>query len=99
MMKATMDSIFTIAFGLDLNTLDGSTEEGSRFAAAIDDASAFNLVRYVNVFWKVARFLNVGTEATLRHRIRTVDDFLYKLIRARADEMSDDKAHQAVCNL
>ncbi|CAM0956397.1 unnamed protein product [Alopecurus aequalis] len=95
LMKATMDSIFTIAFGLDLNTLDGSTGEGSRFAAAFDDASEFTLIRYVNVFWKVARFLNVGAEATLRQRIKAVDEFVYKRIRARADEMSDDKAHDA----
>uniref|UniRef100_A0ACD5U4L9 Uncharacterized protein n=1 Tax=Avena sativa TaxID=4498 RepID=A0ACD5U4L9_AVESA len=95
LMKATMDSIFTIAFGLDLNTLDGSADEGSRFAAAFDDASEFTLVRYVNVFWKVARFLNVGVEATLRDRIKVVDEFVYKRIRGRADEMSDDKARDA----
>jgi hypothetical protein len=95
-MKATMDSIFTIAFGLDLNTLDGTNDEGSRFAAAFDDASEFTLVRYVNVFWKVARFLNVGVEATLRLRIKAVDEFIYKRVHARAGEMSDDKAHDAV---
>lgn len=95
LMKATMDSIFTIAFGLDLNTLDGSSDEGSRFAAAFDDANEFTLLRYINVFWKVERFLNVGAEATLKHRIKVVDEFLYKRIRARADEMSDDRANDA----
>lgn len=93
LMKATMDSIFTIAFGLDLDTLSGS-DEGSRFAAALDDASEFTLLRFVNAFWKVSRFLNVGAEAALRHRIEVVDEFMYKRIRARADEMSDGgKAH------
>jgi len=95
LMKATMDSIFTIAFGLDLNTLDGSADEGSRFAAAFDDASEFTLAAFLNVFWKVARFLNVGVEATLRDRIKVVDEFVYKRIRGRADEMSDDKARDA----
>ena len=100
-MRATMDSIFTIAFGLDLNTLDGPADEGSGFAAAFDDASEFTLVRYVNVFWKVARFLNVGAEATLRHRIKAVDEFLYKRIRARADERQvsgSDKARSHVAS-
>ncbi|XP_048568254.1 cytochrome P450 704C1-like [Triticum urartu] len=93
LMKATMDSIFTIAFGVDLGTLSGS-DEGSRFAAAFDDASEFILLRYVDAFWKVSRFLNVGAEAALRHRIKVVDEFVYKCIRARADEMSDgSKAH------
>ncbi|VAH17066.1 unnamed protein product [Triticum turgidum subsp. durum] len=96
LMKATMDSIFTIAFGLDLNTLSGAAaDEGSRFAAAFDDASEFILLRFVNAFWKVARFLNVGAESALRHRIKVVDEFAYKHIRARADEMSAGKAHDA----
>ncbi|KQJ97541.1 cytochrome P450 704C1 isoform X1 [Brachypodium distachyon] len=91
LMKATMDSIFTIAFGLDLNTLGGSMySEGSRFAAAFDDASEFSLLRYVNAFWKVARLLNVRAEAMLRERIKVVDGFVYKHIRARADEISSD---------
>ncbi|GJM91278.1 hypothetical protein PR202_ga07640 [Eleusine coracana subsp. coracana] len=90
-LKATMDSIFTIAFGLDLDTLGGSGE-GSRFAAAFDDASEFTLIRYVNPFWKVMRLLNVGSEAMLKERIKVVDEFVYKRIRARAQEISDGKA-------
>jgi hypothetical protein len=92
-MKATMDSIFTIAFGLDLNTLDGLTDDGSRFVEALDDANEFNMVRFVNVFWKVARYLNVGVEAMLSLRIKAVDEFIYKHVRARADEISKDKVH------
>ncbi|KAF7031330.1 hypothetical protein CFC21_042674 [Triticum aestivum] len=88
LMKATMDSIFTIAVGVDLDTLSGS-DEGSRFAAALDDASEFTLLRFVNAFWKVSRFLNVGAEAALRRRIEVVDEFMYKRIRGRADEISD----------
>ncbi|XP_044341857.1 cytochrome P450 704C1 isoform X3 [Triticum aestivum] len=96
LMKATMDSIFTIAVGVDLDTLSGS-DEGSRFAAALDDASEFTLLRFVNAFWKVSRFLNVGAEAALRRRIEVVDEFMYKRIRARADEISDDgEAHDTV---
>ena len=97
-MKATMDSIFTIAVGVDLDTLSGS-DEGSRFAAALDDASEFTLLRFVNAFWKVSRFLNVGAEAALRRRIEVVDKFMYKRIRARAEEISDGdigKAHDTV---
>ncbi|KAF0921843.1 hypothetical protein E2562_020307 [Oryza meyeriana var. granulata] len=93
LMRATMDSIFTIAFGRDLNTLDGSGE-GSRFAAAFDDASEFTMLRYINPFWKLAKLLNVGTEAMLKERIKVVDGFVYKLIRDRSDELSNTKAHE-----
>uniref|UniRef100_A0A0E0M9Z8 Cytochrome P450 n=1 Tax=Oryza punctata TaxID=4537 RepID=A0A0E0M9Z8_ORYPU len=89
--RATMDSIFTIAFGTDLNTMDGSGE-GHRFAKAFDDAGEYLLLRYLNPFWKVARLLNVGAEATLKKRIKVVDEFVYKLIRARSDELSNTKA-------
>lgn len=94
-LRATMDSIFTIAFGLDLDTLLGGgsgSGEGSRFAAAFDDASEFTLLRYVNAFWKAQRFLGVGPEAKLRRRVKVVDEFVYKCIRDRAQELSDSKA-------
>ncbi|BAT11747.1 cytochrome P450 704C1 [Oryza sativa Japonica Group] len=89
--RATMDSIFTIAFGQDLNTLDGSGE-GRHFAKAFDDAGEYLLLRYLNPFWKLARLLNVGAEATLKERIKVVDEFVYKLIRARSDELSNTMA-------
>ncbi|XP_006662533.1 cytochrome P450 704C1-like [Oryza brachyantha] len=90
--RATMNSIFNIAFGKELNTLDGSGE-GSRFAKAFDDAGEYTLLRYLNPFWKVARLLDVGTEAALKERIKVVDEFVYKLIRDKSDELSRTKAH------
>ena len=89
-LKATMDSL-TVAFGLDLDTL-GSSGEGTRFAAAFHDASEFTLLRYVNAFWKAMRFLNVGSEAALKERAKVVDEFVYKHIRDRVQELSDSKA-------
>lgn len=99
-LKATMDSIFTIAFGLDLDTLGGSgSADGSRFAAAFDDASEFTLLRYVNAFWKAMRLLNVGSEASLKDRVKVVDEFVYKRIRDRAQELSDTKAQDPVSHI
>ncbi|KAE8780451.1 hypothetical protein D1007_46417 [Hordeum vulgare] len=95
LMKATTDSLFTTAFGVDLATLSGS-DDGRCFAASFDDASEFILLRYVDAFWKVSRFPNVDAEAALRHRIKVVDEFIYKHIRAKAEEMSARaKAHDA----
>ncbi|CAN6324769.1 unnamed protein product [Urochloa humidicola] len=92
-LRATMDSIFAIAFGVELDTLGGSGE-GTRFAAAFDDASEFTLLRYVNAFWKAMRLLNVGSEAALRDRVRVVDEFVYKRIRDRARELAADSNEQ-----
>ena len=92
-MKATLDSIFRVAFGVELDSMCGSNEEGKKFSNAFDDASAMVLSRYVDIFWKIKKALNIGTEAKLKEKIRVVDDFVYKLIRSKTEQMlesSDD---------
>ncbi|CAL9752124.1 unnamed protein product [Musa acuminata subsp. burmannicoides] len=90
LMKSTMDSIFKIGFGLELNCLDDSDNRGSEFAKAFDVSNEFIMMRYVNAFWKVMRFLNIGSEKTLKSKVKLVDDYIYKLIRIRVEEMSNE---------
>ncbi|WVZ67830.1 hypothetical protein U9M48_016859 [Paspalum notatum var. saurae] len=88
LQRAAMDTILAVTFGSDLNTLGAAGEdEGSRFAAAVDDASEFTLLCYVNPFWKAMRLLNVGPEAALRERVKVIDEFVYRRIRARSEEL------------
>lgn len=99
MQKAAMDAIFAVTFGSDLDTLGAAgsgvgDDEGRRFAAAVDDASEFTLLRYVNPFWKAMRLLNVGSEAALRERVKAVDEFVYERIRARSEELRAAAARQ-----
>ncbi|EYU25719.1 hypothetical protein MIMGU_mgv1a024571mg [Erythranthe guttata] len=84
-MKSTLDSIFKVAFGVDLDSTGGSYEEGERFSRAFDDASAVIAWRYVDVFWKIKKALNIGSEAKLKENIRVVDEFVYKLIRNKTN--------------
>ncbi|KAF3776285.1 Trans-cinnamate 4-monooxygenase [Nymphaea thermarum] len=86
--KYSMDSIFEVGFGLKLNILDGSNEEAITFANAFDESNALTYHRYVNLFWKVKRFINVGTEATLRKNIAVIDEFIYKIISSRRKQYS-----------
>ncbi|XP_024958765.1 cytochrome P450 704C1-like [Cynara cardunculus var. scolymus] len=85
--KATLDSIFKVAFGIDLDSMCGSNEEGVRFSNAFDDASAMTLKRYVDVTWKIKKFLNIGSEARLKESIKVIDEFVYKLIRTKTEQM------------
>jgi len=93
LQKAAMNTILAVTFGSDLDALGaagsggGGGDEGIRFAAAVDDASEFTLLRYVNPFWKAMRLLNVGPEAALRERVKAVDEFVYERIRARSEEL------------
>ncbi|RRT80227.1 hypothetical protein B296_00012641 [Ensete ventricosum] len=87
-MKSTMDSIFRTAFGVELNCLGASDHAGSEFAKAFDASGEIITLRYINVFWKIMRFLNIGSEATLKKKIKVVDDFVYKLIHLRIQQIS-----------
>ncbi|XP_034904442.1 cytochrome P450 704C1-like [Populus alba] len=84
-MKSTLDSIFKVAFGVELDSMCGSNEEGVKFTSAFDDASALTLWRYVDVFWKIKRFLNIGSEAALKKNVKVVNDFVYKLINKKIE--------------
>lgn len=90
-MRSTLDSIFEVGFGEELDTLSGLSEEGNRFAKAFDDSSDLILWRYVDIFWKIKRFLGIGSEADLKKNIVVIDGFAYKLIHRKALSMSDQQ--------
>ena len=83
--KATLDSIFKVAFGIDLDSMCGSNEEGVRFSNAFDDASALTLKRYIDITWKIKKYFNIGSEAKLKESVRVVDEFVYKLIQTKTE--------------
>ncbi|KAL2337431.1 hypothetical protein Fmac_011877 [Flemingia macrophylla] len=87
LMKSTMDSIFQVAFGTELDSLCGSSQEEKIFADAFDTSSALTLYRYVDVFWKIKKFLNIGSEAKLRKTTKILNEFVFKLINTRIQQM------------
>lgn len=95
-MKATLDSIFKVAFGVDLDNISGTSEEGKRFSNAFDDASAITLRRYVDIAWKIKKALNIGSEAKLKENIRLIDDFVYKLIQSKTEQLHKSKDDSSV---
>ncbi|KAB2598616.1 cytochrome P450 704C1-like [Pyrus ussuriensis x Pyrus communis] len=92
-MKATLDSIVKILLGIELDTMDGTNEEGTRFAHAFDVANEMTIYRYVDFSWKIKRFLNIGSEALLRKNIKVIDQFVYNLIKIKieTDNSSEDE--------
>ncbi|KAH0455847.1 hypothetical protein IEQ34_015879 [Dendrobium chrysotoxum] len=81
-ISSTMDSIFKIGFGFDLMNLDGSVD-GIKFTKAFDNTSVYI----------VSRFFNIGYEAKLKKDINVINDFIYNLIRAKKEKMSDAKSN------
>lgn len=86
-MKSTLDSVFKVVLGVELDSMCGTYEEGTRFSNSFDEAGAIILYRYVDVFWQIKRFLNIGAEAALRDCIKVVDEYVYKLIRGKMEQV------------
>ncbi|KAF5816786.1 putative abieta-7,13-dien-18-ol hydroxylase [Helianthus annuus] len=88
-MKATMDSVFKVGFGIDLENMSGTSEEGIAFSSAFDNANESIMRRHVDSTWKIKKFLNVGSESELKRSIKLIDDFVYKLIQMKSKQMHD----------
>ncbi|XP_030512843.1 cytochrome P450 704C1-like [Rhodamnia argentea] len=87
LMRCTLDSIFKVGFGVELNCLEGSSKEGTLFMKAFDEANALLYWRYVDPSWKLKRLLNIGSEARLRNNITLVDNFVHQLIRTKRNQL------------
>ncbi|KAL5539957.1 hypothetical protein UlMin_043880 [Ulmus minor] len=86
LMRCTLDSIFEVGFGVELNCFDGSsTEEAIAFMKAFDASNASVSWRFVDPFWKLKRFLNIGSEASFKKQVKVIDDFVHKTIRKKRE--------------
>nr|POF20782.1 cytochrome p450 [Quercus suber] len=52
---------------------------------AFDDSNALVYWRYVDPFWKLKRFLNIGSEAALKKKIKILDYFVHGVIRTKRE--------------
>lgn len=86
-MKSALDSVFKVVLGVELNSMCGTNEEGTRFSHCFDEASEITLYRYVDLFWKLKRLLNLGSEAKLKNNIKVIDGFVYKIIRSKTEQL------------
>ncbi|EPS61936.1 hypothetical protein M569_12857, partial [Genlisea aurea] len=90
LMRMTLDSICKVGFGVEIRTLDSDSPD-NRFAEGFDAANTAVTLRFIDPFWRVKRFLNMGSEAVLSRSIRIIDDFTYSVIKTRKSEMEETK--------
>lgn len=90
-MKSTLDSIFKVGFGFDLNSMSASDEIGNRFSKAFDDSNFIVYWRYVDVLWRVKCFLNIGLEASLKENLKVINDLIFELIQCKREQMKNEK--------
>lgn len=89
LLKSSLDSIFKVGFGVELNSLSGSDDFGNQFTKAFDDSNFIVYCRYVDVFWELKRYLNIGMEASLKRNIKLIDSFIFELIRCKREQMKN----------
>uniref|UniRef100_A0A8R7TRQ6 Cytochrome P450 704C1 n=1 Tax=Triticum urartu TaxID=4572 RepID=A0A8R7TRQ6_TRIUA len=89
-MRSTLDSIFTVGFGVNLGALSGSNKKGAAFARAFDDASEQVLYRFLDPLWKAKRLLGVLSEAAMKRWVGTINDFVYAVIDKKMEQMGRD---------
>ncbi|XWS32290.1 hypothetical protein CRYUN_Cryun23aG0147200 [Craigia yunnanensis] len=90
-MKFTLDSMFKVGFGIDLNCLDGSSKEGNTFMKAFDDTNEMVYWRYLDPFWKLKRSLNIGSEATLNKNIKVIHNFVDNVISTKRKQLAMER--------
>lgn len=90
-MRCTLDSMFSVGFGVDLNCLEESTAEGSVFIKAFDDSNELVYWRYVDPIWKIKRYLNICGEAKLKKNIKFIHNFVDRLITTKREQMEKEQ--------
>ncbi|KAL7132816.1 hypothetical protein ABFS83_12G100000 [Erythranthe nasuta] len=93
LMRMTLDSICKVGFGVEIGTLAPNLPH-NEFANAFDTANMTVTLRFIDPFWKLKKFFNVGSEAVLDHNIKTIDDFTYSVIRTRKSEIQEVDADE-----
>lgn len=86
-MKFTLDSIFEVGLGVDLKCVEGSNEAASAFSKAFDDSNESIVWRHLDPFWKLKRFLNIGSEASLKKNIKLIHNFVEELIIKKREQL------------
>jgi cytochrome P450 len=87
--RFAFDNICKVAFNVDPGCLQGDRKTCGDFMQAFDDATTLSVGRFMSVFpwfYKVNKFLNLGSEKKLRKSIATVQKFADEIIRARMHE-------------
>ncbi|KAI3444663.1 hypothetical protein Pfo_001328 [Paulownia fortunei] len=91
LMRCTLDSIFKVGFGVDLDCLQGSNAEGNEFIKAFDDSNELVYWRYADPLWKLKRYLDIGGEATLKKNIKFIHNFVDNVIRTKREQMEKEQ--------
>lgn len=89
LLRLTFDNVCMIAFGIDPGCLQPGLPE-IPFARAFEYATEATILRFITPtsVWKAMRYLDIGSERTLRRCLKRVDEFAYQVIKTRKKELT-----------
>jgi len=88
-MRYMMDCFMQLSFGECENIL--KSEQLPEFLDALQDVQSMLRTRFVQPWWKISRFLNVGPEKKLRKLMAVLDNKAYEIIRRRRQKQMTEK--------
>eukprot|EP00008_Paramoeba_atlantica_P014054 CAMPEP_0201480606 /NCGR_PEP_ID=MMETSP0151_2-20130828/5056_1 /ASSEMBLY_ACC=CAM_ASM_000257 /TAXON_ID=200890 /ORGANISM="Paramoeba atlantica, Strain 621/1 / CCAP 1560/9" /LENGTH=446 /DNA_ID=CAMNT_0047862519 /DNA_START=216 /DNA_END=1556 /DNA_ORIENTATION=- len=92
----TFDSICTIAFGMEVNSLGGN-ERDVQFQKSYDFAQNTASARFIDPLWKIKRFFHLGDQGQFPSHVKVLDEYIYKVIKDRLESVGD--GHQDMLSL
>ncbi|XP_057971114.1 cytochrome P450 CYP94D108-like [Malania oleifera] len=90
--RFAFDNVCMLSFNVDPGCLGCNNDVNNAFMLAFGDAAMLCFGRFlyaVPFFWKVKRFLQLGSERRLREAVKTVHDFADGIIQLRLEKKTD----------
>eukprot|EP00928_Gymnodinium_smaydae_P032908 TRINITY_DN23724_c0_g1_i1.p1 TRINITY_DN23724_c0_g1~~TRINITY_DN23724_c0_g1_i1.p1 ORF type:complete len:506 (-),score=60.22 TRINITY_DN23724_c0_g1_i1:116-1633(-) len=76
--RFTLDTIGEVGFARDIGSLDNAD---SPFLASFDRAQQISILRFVLPFWRLKRWLGLGTERDARHHFKQLSDYSMETVQ------------------
>ncbi|CAI9264700.1 unnamed protein product [Lactuca saligna] len=105
LMRSTLDLMFKVGFGFDLDTLSGSIEASNQFMEVFDESNGLLYCRFVDLLWKVKRWAGRMIQAESEETERDVylqrlmdlpNQYLVVLPNLQLDKTQRDKNRECL---
>lgn len=85
-MRMILDFICKVGFGVEIGILVLDLLENC-FVKVFDIVNIIVIFCFIDFFWKMKKYFNIGFEVLFGKSIKVVDDFIYLMIRRRKIEI------------
>ncbi|KAH7298297.1 hypothetical protein KP509_25G036100 [Ceratopteris richardii] len=90
LLDMTFQSICEVAFGSVFDPERDCTAEAGSIAVALDNAQEMITRRYMYPWWKINKFLGIGSERVFREDMTKFNNFLMDMIERKESQMQNE---------